>query len=89
MAFLLNWTCEDCGHIIKSRDEPEDEDCICYKEPYVETDPAFMPMERKECNARYKHQYMLNGYTWGNKQAWMYMGAVGKYPDRQVQLGEA
>lgn len=86
MAFRIEWICEECGNSIWSNTEPEETECSCYEEPYVEKNPIFIPMDKKEEKARYRQQYMLNGYTWGNKHPWMYMGPFKTYINREVKI---
>ncbi len=80
MAFKTKWQCEYCGHTIWASSEPYESECPCY----VESEPIIKKevLSHDERSARYKEQYIINGYTWNGKPGEMYYKAFDDYPDR-------
>lgn len=76
MAFKLKWACEYCGYeLIATTDETNDMLCPdC--ETYEPAEPKPVEMSKAERSERYKIQYKANGYSWLDKQPWMWEGKL-------------
>jgi len=92
MSYNLQYQCDNCGRIAWAAEEPEEWDCPCY-DPMAEKlkecgfEPTHPPMNKTECNARYRHQYQLNGNKWFDDRAnWMFLGKFDIYPDRTKEF---
>ncbi len=80
MAFKTRWECEYCDNVIFAAECPAEDECGCYVEPEIYIHEV---MSKEESKARYREAYLLNNFTWGGKNPWMYMDAFNNYPNRE------
>ena len=99
MAFYPLYQCEYCGKIRRFRDDDEATcaDCGCEEGRIAElvsrVDAALganemaqvARMSSDESKARYREQYIRNGYTWPTGRPHMFMGAIEGYPPRNIE----